>query len=476
MSELPPEVPQESVGPGPAAASGRTASVQLREGASEAAQARVLMDPANQSLAEALRITFRLLQGGMLVLFALFALSGFQSVREGQAGIRLLFGKAEPDVLEPGFRFAAPYPMGEIVKVETGAVQLLEDQAFWPEIVAPGGVRSATVESMTPKQKLDPERDGFVVTSDGAIAHATLSIQYRRADPRVFAEHMLPDTERAIVRAAVQRGVVQAVSTVKIDDLLKAGSSAEDSVAVRARTIAQDTLDALNSGIRIDSLTLEQKVPLRWIKEKFEEVQSAASRAAQAEASASTDASEVLSRVAGGAYSVMNDQIDAYELAVESADPEGAEAVLARIDALLEGRPVEIDGQSVTPVLSGEIARTIAQARQYRSEAVSRSRSELATFRAAQAKHAASPSLMVLGAWREAFDTFFAREFTQFMVVPPGTHTLNLLLNADPDILADIDRFNKQRRAEEARKKREEEQRRSTFSVERGMPVGDGNF
>ena len=477
MSDLPPELQPDGQPNADAAApqEARAASVTLREGASDAARARVLMDPANQSLAEALKITFRLLQGGMIVLFALFALSGFQSVREGQAGIRLLFGKADSEVLEPGFKFAAPYPLGEIIKVETGAVQVVEDEAFWPEIRLRNGVREATVDAITPKMALDPEIDGFLVTSDGAIAHATLSIQYRRADPRLYAEHILQNQERSIVRAAVQRGVMQAVATVSIDDLLKAGSSSEDSIAQRARVTAQDTLDALDSGIRIESLTLEQKIPPRWLTDKFAEVQTAASKAAQAESAASSDANTILSRVAGEAAGILDDRIDAYELAIESGDDNAANIILAEIDAILAGQ-IQGDDELGSITVSGEVARMMSRANQYRSEAVSRSTAELSSFNAQLAKYEASPELMVLGEWRDAFETFFAKEFTQFMLVPQGTNTLNILLNADPEILNEIDRFNKQRDANAARERREQEQRESVFSVEKGLPVGDEDF
>src|ERR1043165_2421282 len=59
---------------------------------SEAAM-RDAMDPANQSLAEALRLSFRVLQAVILVLIVLFLASGFQTVQEGQSGVRTVWGK-----------------------------------------------------------------------------------------------------------------------------------------------------------------------------------------------------------------------------------------------------------------------------------------------------------------------------------------------------------------------------------------------
>ena len=56
------------------------------------ARLREAMDPANQSLTDALRLSFRLLQVGILALLAVFLFSGFQTVEEGDVGVRTRFG------------------------------------------------------------------------------------------------------------------------------------------------------------------------------------------------------------------------------------------------------------------------------------------------------------------------------------------------------------------------------------------------
>ena len=61
--------------------------VVTAEAGSEAAL-REAMDPANQSFADALRLSFRILQLGMLALLAVFLFSGFQTVEEGDLGVQ----------------------------------------------------------------------------------------------------------------------------------------------------------------------------------------------------------------------------------------------------------------------------------------------------------------------------------------------------------------------------------------------------
>jgi len=51
------------------------------------------LDPANQSLADALRMSFRILKLLMLVLVVLYFLSGWFSVKPGENGVILRFGR-----------------------------------------------------------------------------------------------------------------------------------------------------------------------------------------------------------------------------------------------------------------------------------------------------------------------------------------------------------------------------------------------
>lgn len=451
----------------------REASMQLRDGASATATQTVLMDPANESLADALRITFRLLQFGMIVLVGVFVFSGFQSVREGQSGIRLLFGKADSDVLEPGFRFAFPYPVGELVKVQTGTTALVENTAFWPSL--PDGTPAGSVDQIPPRDRLRPAEDGSVLTADGAIAHTQWSIQYRRDDPRRFAATILPGDEDAIVRAAVQRGVVQAVATTTIDDLLKQGASGGEALAVRARSLAQATLDDAGSGILIENLSLEQKIPPRFLKERFDGVQAAASEATTSELEAETEASETLNRVAGPAAGPLIRLIDAYEAALETGDADEAERVLTTIDAVLEGGATagELAGaESQTDIrVSGEVSRIIAEARRERSEAVLRARAELALFDAQRAKFEANPGLTIKQIGFDALRTFLDRPFVQVMSVPRNTDTLQLLLNADPDLRRALIRDRQFQEAVEAEERRERNRREGEFTIDRGLPT-----
>ena len=86
-NQLPPEGADESNAPR------REASAQFEVAATVAAEVamRQAMDPANQSLGEALRLSYRLLQVAIVGLLITFLFSGFQTVQEGMSGVRTIF-------------------------------------------------------------------------------------------------------------------------------------------------------------------------------------------------------------------------------------------------------------------------------------------------------------------------------------------------------------------------------------------------
>ena len=87
---------------------GKSARLSVGSTGSDRASMREAMDPANQSLGEALRLSYRILQLAIAGLVVTFLVSGFQQIPEGVTGIRTVFGKVagEPgeETVEPGLQ------------------------------------------------------------------------------------------------------------------------------------------------------------------------------------------------------------------------------------------------------------------------------------------------------------------------------------------------------------------------------------
>lgn len=411
----------------------RPARVDLRAGEAGEPGTAAMLDPAHQSLADALRITFYLLMTGLVAVFGLFILSGFQSIREGESGVRLLFGRATDTDLLPGFRFSFPYPLGELIRVPTAAPSLTVDEAFWPRLTDEQK-RQPISQLTAAKFQLKPGEDGSLITGDRVIAHAKWTVTYRRTSPREVVRNVYADHEQRIVRAAVQRGVIQAVAQTTIDEFLKQSNEDKGAAARRAREIAQGVLDRMESGITIDRLSLDQQSPPFSVYNDFTSVQSAEQQAGKKRGEAEGEARDLLNAVAGGAHAALIAAIDGYERAIELGDEPGQARALDAIIALFDNRPAGSGGVEASVPVSGEVTRLLNEARQYKTTIVARRRAELATFRTKLEQYKANPAVVVHRELVDAVQSFLARENTEKFLLPPGTDALEVVLGPDPQI------------------------------------------
>jgi len=77
------------------------------------------LDPAQQSLAEALRVSFGILKAALVLALVAYAFSGTFSVGSNEVALRLRFGDyvggPGQRVLERGTYLAAPFPLEQVV-------------------------------------------------------------------------------------------------------------------------------------------------------------------------------------------------------------------------------------------------------------------------------------------------------------------------------------------------------------------------
>jgi regulator of protease activity HflC (stomatin/prohibitin superfamily) len=428
------------------------------------------MDAANQALSEALRVTFRLVQAAMIILGVLFLGSGFRNVQEGQRGLKIQLGRVVASNLEPGLHFSWPTPVGEILTVGSGTqeVRLETNKDFFPFVREDSAARWNTAESDLPQSgQLDPAKDGSLVTSDLNLAHAQWTVNYRRDNHEAYATNILPDQETLLVSAAVRRAVVQVVAETGIDDFLKD----RDTVAARALEIAQRFLTDLDAGIRIEQLSLKRKFPPVQLLEKFAAVNAAAQTAGQAREKARTEAQSLMNAVAGQAAPVLLARIDAYERALELGQAAEADAILAQIDALLEGRAVEIDGQQhAAGLASGEITEILRAADNTRNALVSDERARTETFLAKRAQFEANPALMLTTEWTGAMTALLSKDFVQtWMLRDDDRDLIELRLNEDPEIRRMLDQALKRNQVERTAADREDRMRAERFRIDQGL-------
>jgi len=447
---LPGEEPEEISTPDPAVER-RAASVVFRgEGASEAGEGS-LLDPANQSLADALRITFRLVVTAMFVLAGLFVLSGLRSVQEGERGIRVRNGAITGRNLPPGFHLSWPYPVGELRSYARTPPQLELREEFW--FFHAGEDRPLEQMASAARDRLTPGRDGAVITAGLDLAHTRWTVQYTRDDVVKFATNILEEEEQTLVRAAVQRGVVQSMAGTTLDELLtqtSEGSSATE----RVREVAQRMLSDLESGITITRVTLAEKAPPLRVYTAYNQVTDADQNAARTLEDARSARATALTQTAGAAHPYLIDQIDRYEAAVEIGDGPEQARILDTIYGLMEGRVVEIDGEMVQGLSSGEVRRMMDRAEQYRTEVVSEARGDLTRFDSLADQFRDNPAVVVTREWADSIAAFMDYETVSVMYAPPGAESIEYIINMDPDIEKEIETETNRQRAAAARERR----------------------
>jgi regulator of protease activity HflC (stomatin/prohibitin superfamily) len=472
MSYGPDLSPDEPVVGGGVPAPRRAGSVVLRERTESDA---TFTDPANQSLADALKVMLRLLQFGMFALAVAYVLSGMKQVKEGERGIRLLFGKEVESNLGPGFHWTPPYPIGELVRVPQGYQELDLGREFWVDI--PAGTVDTSVDKLPGTPSLNPNANGgSVITGDGNIAHTKWKVSFKRADVGAFSKKIYPDAEQEIVRAAVKQAVVQAVSEVTLDQLLQQASQEGATVPTRARMFAEEKLTRLNTGLTIETLTMDPPIPPLYLKDAFNKASAASAEANKVIQQAQAYRSETMNRVAGSAAKYLIHAINEYEAALARKDPK-ADDILTRIDALMSGREeVEVlalgdDGRperdetgvatnrktAVRIGSTGQISSILSDAMLYRTGVRSRAQTTLSAYQAKLAQFNENPSVMMQTEWQSAMRVFMGRPNFEMMMVPPGVNTLSLLINSDPEIERDVQADIKRRLREEQERKRQEE-------------------
>ena len=268
-----------------------------------------MTDLAGKSLADALRVSFRLLSLFMVMIFVLFLFTGVSQIQTNERGIRLLFGKIQGEgvasVLENGLAWSLPEPIGQIEKIPTGE-RTLEINNFKP-----------FDETKTLAEGLRPGWDGALLTGDRAMVHLKLTCNYRigSGGPQTDAEMIMdyvsniadPDE---VVRSAVCNAAIHLASTLTADMILISGNVGDTEVVAEGQTAdnklgdairkqGQKMLDSVESGIWISSVKVESRIPPLAAKAAFDDVNTARQEKEAMKTAAIGEAKSMLRKTVG---------------------------------------------------------------------------------------------------------------------------------------------------------------------------------
>jgi len=470
---------------------------EIAGGAGGEGALREAMDPANQSLAEALRLSYRVLQIAILGLLVTFLFSGFQTVKEGYTGVKTIFGRVQgvgaDAQLAPGLEPFWPYPVGEIVVFEARNTVSLRNE-FWPKLQ---GTVQRAIEIADTSNPIRPGVDGSVITGDGDLAHLQLSAEYAIDDVSAFVSHVDRATVDTVVRKALARGAVLAAAVTPLNDLLadreepmraRAGGAAAEGPAaggaapaggapaepaaeapaaddaasaaavasdpdgMRRRSMrrgelellirerAQQMLDELECGIRLISVSVPERIAPLAVENKFAMAQVMREQAKESIDRAHKDARASLVAAAGPAYEEVLEGVRRYEAALMIGDDALADSLLTELGARLERGDI-----------GGEAAIAINRARAYQGTLLAALREETQRLESLVPSFRENPRQLVRQLWLDAVRQVFAdgRDEIEVFSVPPNLGLVQIAATSSPDVMQ------KRREAELRRKKLE---------------------
>ena len=203
--------------------------------------------------------------GGLAVL--LWLASGLYQVGPSEVGVPLVFGKYSGEFTENGLHWNWPAPIGDVLKPN-----VYERNQF--EIGFRGGATG------TSQGGSSIEEESLMLTGDENIVEVEAVVQWHIEDVQKYLfeirdpnESQSPDAPKNdTVKNAVEAAIREIVGQNSFEYLVTTG---RESIGETALNLAQRILDRYNSGIRIDSLALQQAQPPQEAIEAFIDVQRA---------------------------------------------------------------------------------------------------------------------------------------------------------------------------------------------------------
>ncbi len=241
-------------------------------------------DPAGESLAEALRISFWILKIIMMALVVAYVFAGFFRVPPEQVGLVLRFGKIRgrpgKQVLKPGGHWAWPFPVEQIALVKAGRVETVDMRTFWYAMKDQDTQRMYEGQAEFKANKVAGGEGGYLITGDRNIINTIWRINYRvgddEGDPLLFYRNVADDVSderaRRLVKLVVEACAVQSIGGFEVYDAL---IYRVNDLTAMVRRMAQDEFDGMETGLKIVSIERTYGAPPLAVKAAFDHVLTA---------------------------------------------------------------------------------------------------------------------------------------------------------------------------------------------------------
>lgn len=387
------------------------------------------LDSAQQSLADALKVTFTILKVIMLCLLLYYIFfSGLFNVKSGNRAVKLQFGKIvsanDGEGLDAGGPyFAMPFPIeqAKIVEMIPRSIEL-SSQFWWS---ADGNSAGMTTEEIAANASstLDPVTKGSMITGDANIVHTQWRVLYQVSNINSFLMQ-LGNFELAdiIVRNVAEEAAVFAVAQTTADDVINGRPGVEI-----AKARIQQILSEMNTGLDVVEVTAPGKSMPLSVRSSYEAVVGAVSEQGQRIESARQERSRILGTAAGEGYEELLKLIDAYETAQTAGDTQALDTLKGQLDQAY--RSLKIADKRI----GGEASQIINNALGYQTQVSQQLEAEAQQFTDLLAQYQANPQIVLNRLWFDAKEDILTSPDVEVFYTPTNSQTY-LELNRRPDI------------------------------------------
>lgn len=450
------------------------------------------LDAAQQSLSDALSVSFRVLKIVMVLLMVAYVFSGVFRVQGDDIAVRYRFGE-EIGTYAQGWHFGLPFPIEQIVTVPGTTQSLQLNESFWynnPDNQDP---------EQLAMQPLNPLNDSFLITGDTNVIHVQFGVNYV-VDPERVDDYLRNvgsiEKANALVKTAAERGMIHYVASATIDSIITRGRFETKTIAA----YTQEVLEELEAGLRIQQVLIEgnnQSMP-NQVRQAYTSVTNAQSEKARTIQEARREYNQILGKTAGGAHTDLLTMIRAYEWALAGEQDALAKQLRATINASFRGLRLP-DSETLSAIsayqqasaaaagnddeaakllaeqaaaelttqltsasdeftgraIAGQIASAISEASANRFQISSKAEQDYNRYAKDLETYRKIPHLLAATRLQETREKVLSDTVVQTLI---GDFT-RITTNADPEVIEEIAAADLERRREEARRKKEEEGR-----------------
>ncbi|MEK7710536.1 MAG: SPFH domain-containing protein [Planctomycetota bacterium] len=405
------------------------------------------LDAANQSLSDALRSSFSILKGIMLILVVLYLFSNVRRIDSSEQALLLRLGHLYPKPYEPGLVWAFPYPIDEIVPLPTKQSNnlLVKSHSFFRRPEEEGKPLSFIMRG---GEGLNPGLDGALVTADTGLVHVQWKVTYKIDDLTGYVSTIKTkelEAAQDLIQRMVETTGIHLAGELTAEEMIR---TRVDHVQTEMTRRVNERLKELNSGLTVTRVEMFEPTPPIPVRDAFDNTQKAENTKQTKIRDAEQQRTKLLSEAAGAAYPRVIDLLDAID---RGAPKEGRSVEELRADL---GRTLEFE-------VEGETGQRIKDAGAYFSVVVGRMRGDVELYRTLLPEYERNPRLLIGRLWEETRQRIMKYSGVT-KIYRPGPSQFRLHVPLDPE----------QTRIEEQKKLESKEFDIKKLRPEKFVPVG----